>query len=271
VSDDRSDIGPSPEPRSGTRLVPDAARVSLMQELGELTRVLLTATTVDGVLQRITLAARYLVPAADMVSITLREEDGTYYTPAETDLEAAALDRRQYEMGEGPCLEAADPGGPAYAHSGDLAAESTWPCFAREATEHGFASVLSTALLTTPAPTPFTAALNIYSRQRHALGHTARDTAFVLATYASLALAAVYRGAAAERALRRSEENAANLRQALDTRTVIGQATGILMVRRGLSADEAFGVLSHASQNHNVKVARLAELLARRPERADRL
>jgi hypothetical protein len=271
VSDNRSDPGPSPEPASGTPLASGTVPDSLMPELRELTRLLLTATTVEGVLQRIILATRYLVPAADMVSITLREEDGSCYTPAETDVEAAALDRRQYEIGEGPCLEAADPGGPAFAHSGDLAAESAWPSFAREAAEHGLASVLSTALITAPAPTPFTAALNIYSRQHDAFGQGARDTAFVLATYASLALAAVYRGAAADRVLRRSEENAANLRKALDTRTVIGQATGILMTRRGLSADEAFEVLSRASQNHNIKLAQLAELLARRPDRADRI
>ncbi|MGI5224832.1 ANTAR domain-containing protein [Actinoallomurus sp. CA-142502] len=269
MDDDRSDTCSLPEPAA------DAAQegppVSLTHELGELTRALLSATTVDGVLERIILAARYLIPAADVVSITLRERDGSFWTPAETDVEAAELDRRQYEAGEGPCMDAADPAGPAYAHSGDLATESAWPVFAREASAHGFASILSTALITVPEPPPFTAAMNIYSRERDALGDSARDTAFILATYASLALAALYRDADTERALNRSEADVGNLRKALDTRTIIGQATGILMARRGLSADEAFEVLVRGSQNHNVKLARLAELLARHPDAADRL
>lgn len=277
LSDDRADAGPLPD-AGGTPLVPGTASDALMRELGRLTRLLLSAPSVEGVLQRITLTARYLIGPADMASITLREADGSCHTPAETEGEAAALDRWQYEKGEGPCLEAADPAGPAYAHSPDLATESAWPAFARKAAEHGFASVLSTALITVPEPppasTPFTAALNLYSRRPDAFDPAARDTSFVLATYASLALAAVDRGTAADhadRALRRSEETTAHLRKALDTRTVIGQATGILMTRRGLPADEAFEVLARASQDHNVKLARLAELLTRRPERADRL
>jgi hypothetical protein len=247
------------------------ARASLSRELGELTEALLAATTVDGVLERIILAARYLIHDADMVSITLREEDGRYYTPAETDAEATDLDRRQYESGEGPCVDAADPDGPAFAHSGDLATESAWPAFAREAAARGFRSVLSTALITAPEPAPFTAALNIYSRARDALGDAARDTAFLLSTYASLALASVYRDGAAERAQSRYQADNANLRRALETRTVIGQATGILMARRRLSPEEAFEVLVRASQNHNIKLAHLAEILARHPDSGDRL
>lgn len=64
--------------------------------------------------------------------------------------------------------------------------------------------------------------------------------------------------------------NAANARiahlgKALDSRTVIGQAMGIIMARRGLSADQAFHTLSRASQNHNVKLVRLAQLLVSDP------
>jgi hypothetical protein len=171
-----------PDPDIDTPLGSEASPVSLTRELVELTRLLLTATTVEGVLQQTTVATRYLVPATDIVSITLREHDGNCYTPATSDIEAAELDDRQYETGEGPCLEAADPNGPAYVHSGDLATESAWPKFAHEAVEHGFASVLSTALITTE-PAPFTTALNAHSRHRDALGQAARETTLLLATH----------------------------------------------------------------------------------------
>nr|WP_285578411.1 ANTAR domain-containing protein [Actinoallomurus iriomotensis] len=61
------------------------------------------------------------------------------------------------------------------------------------------------------------------------------------------------------------------MHQAVESRTFIGQATGILMARRGLTADEAFEVLSRTSQDHNIKLARLAAVLTEAPEIADQI
>lgn len=242
-----------------------------LRELDQIARVLLAAETVDGVLTHVVHAAHLLIPHADVVSITLRRGEGDYYTPAWTDEMALKLDQLQYAFDEGACLDAADPDGPAYAHSGDLADGSPWPKFGPAVAEHGYRSILSTAMLTRPEPEEFTGALNIYGRERDTLGALAQDVAFVLATYASFAVAAVRDRVGAERDLAEVRTEAANLRKALDTRTVIGQATGILMARRGLTADEAFEVLSRASQDHNVKLADLAGLLTGHPKAADRL
>jgi ANTAR domain-containing protein len=54
----------------------------------------------------------------------------------------------------------------------------------------------------------------------------------------------------------------AQLRQALQTREVIGQAKGILMARHGLSSDGAWNVLNRTSQDHNVKLVNLARALS---------
>jgi hypothetical protein len=274
VSDQQFDTGSAPALESTLEAFADPPTDTgprSLRGLAELTQALLEATTVDRVLQRITVAARYLVPGADLVSITLRQPDGEYYTPANTEAEAIELDHVQYETGQGPCLDAADPQGPAFAHSGDLSTESAWPVFARQAAEHGYASILSTALITTRDQPPFTGALNIYSREPDGLTASARDTAFILATYASLALGPTYAKADIERTVSVLRAEAANLRKALDTRTVIGQATGILMARRQITADEAFEVLVRVSQEHNIKLARLAEIFARHPETADRI
>ena len=48
------------------------------------------------------------------------------------------------------------------------------------------------------------------------------------------------------------------LKSAVGGRTVIGQATGILMERFDLDADRAFSVLSRMSQQNNVKIRELA-------------
>jgi AmiR/NasT family two-component response regulator len=50
-----------------------------------------------------------------------------------------------------------------------------------------------------------------------------------------------------------------HLRTALRTRPEMDQAKGILMVRHGCSPDEAFDMLSRASQRENRKVRELAE------------
>jgi hypothetical protein len=250
------DTAPMPDPTRG---------------LGRLTGALLEARTVTGVLERIIATARHLVPGADSVSVTMREQNGDHYTPVKTDDDAAVLDGLQYDSDEGPCIDAADPAGPAYAHSGTLDAEPSWPVFGPAAAGLGYGSVLSTALLTGPEPSPFAGALNMYSRTPGGFSAGARDTAFVLATCASLALNTAYVGLRTEHGMHRAEKQAADLRRALETRTVIGQATGILMARRGLNAVEAFNLLSRASQDHNIKLARLSEILAADPTITDRI
>jgi transcriptional regulator with GAF, ATPase, and Fis domain len=235
--------------------------------LGELTRLLLAAETVEDVLRRVVTVARHAVPGADLVSITIRHEDGSLETPVGTGPEAVELDHAQYRSGKGPCVDSADPDGPAYAFSNDLANETAWPGFAASATAHGYASVLSTALLSGPESVPFTGALNIYSRAREGFDVNSRDLAFLLATHASLALEIAH----AREALAGATDTVANLGHALDGRTVIGQATGILMARRKLTAEQAFNVLKRASQNRNVKLSRLAALLTDEMAIADQL
>lgn len=61
-----------------------------------------------------------------------------------------------------------------------------------------------------------------------------------------------------------AELELARLRQALESREVIGQAKGILMERRKIGVDEALEVLRSASQALNVKLAQVAQTLVER-------
>ena len=56
-------------------------------------------------------------------------------------------------------------------------------------------------------------------------------------------------------------DETADLRLALETRDVIGQAKGILMERHGISADEAFDRLTKVSQDTNTKVRDIAAMV----------
>jgi hypothetical protein len=235
----------------------------LVGQFAELTRTLLDVTpTVGGVLRLVVGAASAIVPDADLVSVTLREADGRFHTPVETDPVAVRLDQAQYDHDEGPCVESARPDGPAIARSRDLANEPRWPSFGPVAAGYGYHSVLATALLPDALPPRRSGARNIYSSRPGAFDGRAIDLALLLATHASLALAHTDAVAAAEL-------ETAHLRRAVEGRDVIGQAKGILMQRRGITADEAFDVLRRASQDLNVKLADLARALATRHTEVD--
>jgi hypothetical protein len=232
----------------------------LTAQVARLTRSLLESTNVGDALQRIVEVATDVVPGADLVSVTLRGSDGRFHTPVETDGLATKLDQAQYRDDRGPCLDAANPEGPAMSLCADLSTDTMWPQFSATASAAGFHSVLATALLSNVRPAGLSGALNLYSRKPDGFDGQARAAALLLATHASLALSGT-------EAVIRTELQAANLRAAIASRDVIGQAKGILMERRGVTADEAFDILRLTSQRLNVRLAEVAAALAAR--RAD--
>ncbi|WP_433781436.1 ANTAR domain-containing protein [Actinomycetospora sp. CA-101289] len=229
-----------------------------------------TGGVVD-VLDRVAHAALKMIDGAEMVSVSLRLDDGAFTTPARTDVVAGQLDQAQYEAGEGPCLAATITSGLGLAYHPDLAvpdhpvdAEAApgegdgvpWPTWGPRAVALGVRCVLSTGIFPDGEP-PRQAALNCYSSLPHALDHADRDTALLLASFAGVALHHTAARTAAEL-------EAAHLRAALSSRDVIGQAKGILMERHGYDADRAFDALTRASQQLNVKLRDIADTLARR-------
>ena len=66
------------------------------------------------------------------------------------------------------------------------------------------------------------------------------------------------------------EFDVANLRQALESRDVIGQAKGIIMATMWCTADYAFNLLKQQSQAENRKLTEIAAEIASRVERRAR-
>jgi AmiR/NasT family two-component response regulator len=66
-------------------------------------------------------------------------------------------------------------------------------------------------------------------------------------------------------ALMSAELTNRHLREALESRDLIGQAKGILMARQGISADQAFDLLRHNSQQSGRKLKDLAAEIASGP------
>ena len=235
----------------------------LAQQFAALTYSLLDADSVADVLDQVTHAAAAVIPAADVVSVTLRTSDGQFHTPVESDPLAIELDGLQYTFDEGPCVDAARTPGPGVAISADLAADRNWPRFGPAAAELGMAAVISTALLPDAQSVIRSGALNVYSHRPHSLTDQDRMIALLLATHASLAVAH-------SQSVTASRLQAERLRRAIDSRDVIGQAKGILMDRQGISAGEAFDLLRRTSQQLNVKLVEIAETLATRHAELDR-
>lgn len=152
-------------------------------------------------------------------------------------VEADAL---QYQLGQGPCVDAS-----AQSHvitSDDLGTDPRWPQWGSAAVALGFRSVLSAEL---HAGGRRIGALNLYGSQIRQFSAQDADTATLFAQHAAAALAAVT-----------LQEG---LRNALDTRTLIGQAQGILMERFDVEADRAFSILRRYSQAKNVKLTAVAQ------------
>ena len=176
----------------------------------------------------------------DCAGITLLHGRKRLETAAATDPAVEKGDALQYELGEGPCLQA------IWSHDtfvvDDMANDPRWPTWGPLAADLGMRSILAIRLFTHGETH---GALNLYASMPRRFDEEDVGVAHVFAAHASVALAAA-----------RQEEN---LRTAIDTRHVIGVAQGILMERFDLDVDRAFSVLRRYSQDRNVKLHRIAE------------
>jgi GAF domain-containing protein len=190
----------------------------------------------DGAVQ----LAVEIVDGCDEVGVSMVRKNKRVDTPVATGPAARLGDELQYELGEGPCLDAIWLH--SVVHSSDLAGDARWPRWAPAATEAtGMRSLLSFQLFTSGHTL---GALNLYSRTPNA--YTPMDE------HVGTALAAHVAGALANAV--RVEQ----LTEAVPRRTMIGQAQGILMERFGIDADRAFQVMVLVSQQRNVKLHEVA-------------
>jgi len=206
------------------------------------------AETRDAVLETGCAAAKVVLPMAADVSVTVLAADAPR-TVASTGSRAVRIDEAQYAAGEGPCLQAAAGAEPVLVS--DLLAEERWPAYRPAATAAGIRASLSVPLR---VGADLVAAVNLYAEQPQAFDGEAGALAPDLVRY----IAAVLAGAEErQRATRLAE----HLQRAMDSRAVIEQAKGILMVQRGCNAQEAFDALVRISQESHRKLRDVAEQL----------
>jgi GAF domain-containing protein len=174
--------------------------------------------------------------------LTVFRAGGSFETLAPTGPLVSEADQLQYQLREGPCVEAAWEEETFV--SNDLAQDPRYPNWGPKAAAMGFGSLLA-ARLSIGGTT--IGALNLYSTQTREYSAEDRDTAVTFASHAAATLVTV-----------REREN---LKEAVEGRTLIGQAQGILMERFELDAARAFAVLRRFSQSQNIKLRKVAELV----------
>lgn len=214
---------------------------SVLSAASELARTLRPGD-LDATLEQITAAAVQLIPDVTYASVTVRHGDGRLETVSATDSLVLAADQKQYELHEGPCYDAATD--TAQVVSPDLAADPRFPAYGPVAVQAGIRAQAAFRLFDHNSTQ---GALNLYSTRLGAFERAA-DTAELFRHQAAVAISYAH--------------EISNLREALETRTTIGKAMGIVMERYGLNDERAFAFLTRLSQHRNVKLRLVAEELA---------
>jgi hypothetical protein len=192
-------------------------------------------------MERAVAIATEILPGCDAAGVCVVYRGDRIDTHATSNDALRQVDALQHELNEGPCLDALQQDDTV--HSRDLSVDERWPKWGPEvAGRLGLFSIVSYRLFSTGDTL---GALNLYGRNRSAFSTDDIHDGMALAAHVSVALAGA--------------QEVEHLEKALGGRTVIGQATGILMERFDLSADRAFGALSRLSQHKNVKLRQLAE------------
>lgn len=220
---------------------------SVVEEFSEIAAHVSCTGDYEQSLHRITDAAAHAVTGCDGASLSLLEKSGPVTHAATSDM-ANCGDQIQYEEGEGPCLDAAMV--ERWLYTPDLVHDPRWPRSSKRlVAEVGAASMVSCRLILDAAPQHTLGGLNLYSATPDGFSEEDRMLAILLASLGAVVVD--------------SSRQQVTLRAAIQTRQVIGEAIGILRSQSPkLSRDEAFAVLSSASQRMNIKLRDLAARIA---------
>lgn len=220
----------------------DRAIADLVRELSEVRRL-------DDAAVRITTFTRTTF-GAQYAGITINKARGRLETVGATAPLVNRLDALQYDLREGPCVDAATEA--RYVASGDVRQDARWPRWGPAAADEGVSSMLSVELR---GGGRHIGGMNLYGTRRDQFDEDDAAMLMLFSANASAALAAAV--------------NVESLEIAVAGRTVIGQAQGILMERYGVDDAVAFSILRRLSQSANLKLNTIAEELVRTRELPD--
>ena len=212
-------------------------------EFAQLAQELAAAPDEESRLQIAVDAAVALVEGCDHAGITINERRGLV-TRVSSDEVVQQANELQADLGEGPCLDVMRDQETLV--SADLEQEKRWPTWAKRVREDlGVGSMMSLLIYT--HPNSF-GALSLYARVGRRFDADDLAVGQALAAHLSVIVSA--------------ERQIDQLGVAMDNRTTIGRAEGILMERLGISADQSFDYLRRVSSTTNRKLVEVANEIA---------
>lgn len=219
----------------------------LVSSLKELSNILISEEDVTSTINKIAQMAVQTIEPCDLAGVSLVINRDKVDSVGATDPLGAEIDKLQHEIGEGPCLTSIEKH--ATFKIDDFYEEKRWPKFSAEVADRGIRSGVSFVLEVSEESL---AALNLYSKNPKAFGDQDIEFGSILASQAAVTLSNAQTHESDQRLVHQLE-------QSMQTRTIIGQAVGILMARGNMSREQAFDVLKRVSQRMNVKVNKLAQ------------
>ncbi len=168
------------------------------------------------------------------------------YTIASSSPEAAAMDEAQYSSNQGPCMQAVKTGQPVEVM--DLSTETRWPRYAAAVAESPLRSVLAVPI---ELRTAGAAALNCYSPAPGPIPEPVRGALLDLAAVAARAVTLSVK-------LQAQSDLSADLAAAMESRTAIDLAAGVIMAQTNCNQQEAVDIMIKASSNRNEKLRDVA-------------
>lgn len=185
----------------------------------------------------------------ERAGIAVRGAEGRAVTLAASHPLVEEADRLQTRLADGPAVSPAWP--TSQVAIPDLTAHRHWPAWSRALEELGIHAVLATQIVT---PEGRTGSLTLYDDGRDEgaasrLSFAAQElaTARVLARWAGTELTHAH--------------TVGRLTTAVQARSLVGQAQGILMERFGFGAEEAFAVLERQAHDTDSKLSEVSRSL----------
>lgn len=213
-----------------------------IRQLAEAARSMQEKSTTQETLDEAVAVATEIIEGCDLAGMSIVNPSGIT-TPAGSGAALRRLDELQFELKEGPCYDALRKHEVVIGR--DLANDERWPLWGpRVVKEIGVRSIVSYWLF---SGANTLGAMNLYSHKVDAFDVEDIQNGGALAAHVAVALA--------------EAQNVTHLETAIDVRTNIGRAEGILMERFDLLPTQAFAVLRRASQAQNIKLNRVADEL----------
>jgi hypothetical protein len=236
----------------GTSPANDVELAQLLLVMDQVSEQLRYPIELEQSLQGLTAGAGAAVPGIDHASISVTDRKGRIQTLAPTDSVSLRADELQYELSEGPCLDAVTEA--EFVQVDDIANDPRWPRYGpRVATGFGVRSQLAFQFHAEPH---VRGGFNLYSDRTHQIGDETRQLGAMFANLAAVALGWT--------------RHSASLLDALESRDLIGRAIGIVMERYRLDSDRASGFLVRTSSTSNIKLREVAAAIVADTEQKSR-